>query len=138
MKPSGPLVYTNVSQSAFDQFKVIAKGHGLNIAGNKDNTEWDKIGVGVEFDPEKERLTFLVHNPHWLQPHVTSGALHEMVSESLRAVEDNRAQQDEQNRVDAHRNAKKAEEGREKGTTHAVDTSQKHNGPDHNRFPPRK
>lgn len=138
MQPSGVLSYTDISQATYDQFRHLAKAQGFNITGNKDNAEWDRIGVRVEYDPGKEKLEFLVHEPIWITPGLMAGKLHDLVAQAERSTADNKAQLAEQNRVDAERKQAKAAEGNEKGHTHAVDTSQKNNGPDHNRTAAKK
>jgi len=106
MKVSSPLKYTDVSQAAYDQFKLIAKGHGLNITGNKDTQTYDLVGVATEYDPDKETLTFTTHPPFWMPASTISGHLHELVAEAMQAVEDQKNQKIADD-VDAHRSGEK-------------------------------
>lgn len=79
MRATDPLHYTDVSQDDYDRFKLAAKTHGMNISGNQDNVEFDKIPVYIKYVPEAKTLQFIVHEPHWLAPAVTAGALHKLV-----------------------------------------------------------
>lgn len=83
MELTGPNNYTDVSQENFDRFKLLAKARGLNISGNKDDVVFDTIPVHVEYNPDAKVLTFGVHEPHWLAPGVTLGALHQMVATAM-------------------------------------------------------
>jgi hypothetical protein len=82
MLQTDPNTYTDVSKEDFDRFKQAAKARGMNISGNKDDVEFDGIGVHVEYKDDKT-LQFLVHEPHWLAPGVTLGALHTMVQNAM-------------------------------------------------------
>jgi hypothetical protein len=82
MLQTDPNTYTDVSKEDFDRFKQASKARGMNISGNKDDVEFDGIGVHVEYKDDKT-LQFLVHEPHWLAPGVTLGALHTMVQNAM-------------------------------------------------------
>ena len=75
-----PSTYIEVTQEQFDRFKTIARTHGMNISGNSDNVEFDRIPVHVEYKPDAKELILIVHEPHWLAPGVTTGVLHTMVA----------------------------------------------------------
>lgn len=83
MRPTNPTTYTEVTKENYDTFKQNAKTHGMNISGNSDNVEFDKIPVHVEYTPEEKKLQFIITKPHWLAPGVTAAALHQLVSASV-------------------------------------------------------
>lgn len=83
MRPTDPTTYTDVSKENYDTFKQNAKTHGMNISGNRDDVEFDKIPVHIEYTPEEKKLQFTIAEPHWLAPGVTAAALHRIVSASV-------------------------------------------------------
>lgn len=83
MKMASPLKYTEVTDKQYEQFRLIAKSHGMNITGNKDTVNYDSVGVAVTFDKEKGTLEFQAHEPFWMAPGTFSGHLHSMVAEAM-------------------------------------------------------
>lgn len=83
MKQTDPTKYTDVSHEQYDRFKALAKSHGMNISGNTDNVEFDRIPVRVDYTPEEKTLNFTITEPHWLAPGVTAGALHQIVAAAM-------------------------------------------------------
>lgn len=83
MKVSSPLKYTDVSENQYEQFRRIAKSHGLNITGSKDTENLDGIGIGVEYSKDKSELTFTCHVPVWMAEATAVGIIHTMVCEAM-------------------------------------------------------
>lgn len=80
MQIANPLKYTDVSQEEFDQFKLLAKGKGLNLTGNKDTEDLDGIGITTEYSPDSEELQFTVHVPIWMPEATAVGIIHLLVA----------------------------------------------------------
>jgi len=83
MIPTNPTTYTDVSKENYESFKQNAKTHGMNISGNSDNVEFDKIPVHIEYTPDEKKLQFNISEPHWLAPGVTAAALHRLVAAAV-------------------------------------------------------
>jgi hypothetical protein len=87
MVQQDPTKYTDVSQEDWDRFKVAAKAKGMNISGNEDDVEFDKIAVHMKYTPEQKTLQFTCHTPHWLADGVTTGALHTILAGAMNVPE---------------------------------------------------
>lgn len=83
MKMASPLKYTDVTEKQYEQFRLIAKGHGLNITGNKDTATYDSVGIQVLYDKDKQTLEFNAHEPFWMAPGTIAGHLHTLVAEAM-------------------------------------------------------
>lgn len=83
MQATDPTHYTDVSAEDFDRIKTTFRARGMAITGNKDDVEFDKIPVHIEYKAESKTLEVRAAVPHWLAEGVTLGALHKIIAQAM-------------------------------------------------------
>ena len=83
MQMSSATTYTNVTQAQYDAFRYQARAKGLNIAGNAETVEFDRVPVEFKYNPDTQILEVSVAEPHWLTPGVTIGVIHTLLATAM-------------------------------------------------------